>query len=89
MHQYQERDGTEDRKPVGKTRVKEIMWHGGRIGQNKVEEWYSVPFRRPQMIGKARAEDAGEEEELYHHKHYQTYAYYIGTEAGSRAVACV
>ena len=24
MHQYQERDGEEDRKPGGKTRVKEI-----------------------------------------------------------------
>ena len=45
MHQFQERDGEEDRQPGGKTRVKEI-WKvgvigGGRIGQDKVEERYS------------------------------------------------
>ena len=41
MHQYQERDGEEDRKPAGKTRVKEmskVVKGGGCTGQDKVEE---------------------------------------------------
>ena len=42
MHQYQERDGEEDRKPGGKTRVTEIWWcgvkGGGRTEQDKVQE---------------------------------------------------
>ena len=43
MHQYQERDGEKDRKPGGKTSVKDI-WEGcgvkggGRTRQDKVEE---------------------------------------------------
>ena len=35
MHQYQERDGEEDRQPGGKTCGDKC---GGRIGQDKVEE---------------------------------------------------
>ena len=43
MHQYKDRDGEEDRKPGGKTRVKEIYGKcgvkgGGRTGQDNVEE---------------------------------------------------
>ena len=30
---------------------------GGRIGQDKVEERYSTPFRRRQMMGKDRGEE--------------------------------
>ena len=54
MHQYQERDEEEDRKPGGKTQVKEIYMEsvgvkgGGRTGQEKVEELYSKSFWRPQ-----------------------------------------
>ena len=44
MHQYHEREGKEDRKPGGNTRVKEIrkVWAngGGRIGQRKLEETF-------------------------------------------------
>ena len=35
MHQYEERDGEEDRKPGGKTRVKD-MESRGHTGQDKV-----------------------------------------------------
>ena len=42
MHQYQERDGEEEREPGGKTRFKELrkVWVRGRgpTGQNNVEE---------------------------------------------------
>ena len=41
------------------TRKKKKKKGGGCTGQDKVEEWYSKPFRRPKMMGKAR----GEEEE--------------------------
>ena len=59
MHRYQEGDIEDDRKPGGKTlKIKSDMESvgllgGGRIGQEKVEERKSNPFRRPQKIGKA------------------------------------
>ena len=68
MHQYQERDGEEDRNPGGKTRIKEIrkLW-GGRTGQSGniifSRTLWPLPFRRPQMMRKARGED--EEEDMY------------------------
>ena len=61
MHQYHERDREEDRKQGGKTLVKRYgkcgVKGGGRNGQNKVGKLYSMPFRRPQIIGKARGEE--------------------------------
>ena len=43
MHQHQERDAEEERKPGGKTRVRDIYGKcgvkgAGRTGQAKVEE---------------------------------------------------
>ena len=46
----------------GKTSVNEIWkaWvkGGKRIGQDNMEESYSTPFGRPQMMGKAWGEEA-------------------------------
>ena len=44
MHQYQERDGVEDRKPGGKTRVKKDMESVG-LKVDKVEDIYA-PYSR-------------------------------------------
>ena len=38
MHQYQERDGEEDRKPGGKTRVKENM-ESVRLKEDRILCW--------------------------------------------------
>ena len=59
MHQYQKRRRRteEDRIPSGKARVKETrkvfkLFKEGRNGHDNVEDCYSIPFRRPQMMGK-------------------------------------
>ena len=65
MYQYsctrKETAPEEDRKPGGKTRVKGIwkcgVKNGGRIEQDQVEESYSKPFRRHEMMGKTRKEE--------------------------------
>ena len=43
MHQYQERDGEEDRKPCGKTRVKEIWKVWRQEGQSGRMIFNTIP----------------------------------------------
>ena len=49
----QEREEAKDQNTLVKEIWKVWVKSGKRIGLDKVEERYSKPFRRPQMMGKA------------------------------------